>query len=225
MKAFIVSLMLLLVVLTEILLVIDVTMGLILYIIFLASVCIILSKKEELNSFDKLLSILFVVPLVKILQIFITLSFPWKALIGYATLLTLSVYYVRWFKVKVSIKGNYSVLPLGVIVGALVGILGKIFLVAITEFSILLIFAMVLSEELFFRGLVQKSSKPVIGTFLSIIMPALFYGLLHISFGFFSFVYFLTFGLISGVIYESTDNIVLCFFLGLIANIILFMPF
>lgn len=225
MKALVISLMLLLVVLTEVLLVIDVTMGLILYILFLASVCVILSKKEDLNSFDKLLSILFVVPLVKILQIFITLSFPWKAFLGYATLLTLSIYYLHWFKIKIPIKGNYSVLPLVIVIGALIGFLGKIFSVGITEFSVLLIFVMVLSEELFFRGLVQKTSEPVLGTSLSIIMPALFYGLLHISFGLFSFVYFLAFGLISGIIYKYTNNLVLCFLLGLIANFVLFVPF
>lgn len=225
MKTFIISLMLFLVVFTEILLVINATMGFILYIIFLTSVCIILSKKEDLNQFDKLLSVLLVVPLIKILQIFITLSFPWKHLLGYVTLLALSVYYLRWFKIKVNMKGNYSVLPLVAIVGILVGFLGKIFSVGIAEFSILLIFVMVLSEELFFRGLVQKTSEPVIGTSLSIIMPALFYGLVHISFGLFPFVYFLAFGLISGIIYWSTDNIVLCFLFGLIANLILFMPF
>ncbi len=225
MKVFIISLMLLLVVLTEVLLVIDVTIGLILYIIFLASVCIILSKKEDLNSFDKLLSILFVVPLVKILQIFITLSFPWKAFLGYATLLILSIYYLYWFKIKVPIKENYSVLLLVIIIGTLIGFSGKIFSIGTAEFSFLLIFAMVLSEELFFRGLVQKTSEPVLGTSLSIIMPALFYGLLHISFGLFPFIYFLSFGLISGIVYKSTNNIILCLLLGLTANLVLFAPF
>lgn len=204
---------------------INVTMSLILYIIFLTSVCIILSTKENLNPFDKLLSVLLIVPFIRILQSFITLSLPWNYLLGYMTLLALSVYYIRWFKIEIKMRGNYSVLPLVAIVGLMVGFLGKIFSVGIAEFSILLIFVMVLSEELFFRGLVQKTSKPVIGTFLSILMPALFYGLAHISLGLFSFVYFLAFGLISGIIYWSTDNIALCFLLGLIANLILFIPF
>lgn len=217
--------MLFLVVFTEVLLTINVTMGFILYIIFLTSAFVLLSKKENLNSFDKLLSILFVVPLIKILQIFVTLSFPWKAFLGYAALLTVSIYYLRWFKIKISIKENYLLLPAVAIVGGLIGFLGKIFLGGIAEFSILLIFVMVLSEELFFRGLVQRSSEPVLGTSFSIIVPALFYGLLHASFGLFSFVYFLAFGLISGIIYKSTNNLILCFLFGLITNFVLFTPF
>ena len=134
---------------------INVTIGFILYIIFLTSVCIILSTKESLNQFDKLLSVLLIVPFIRILQSFITLSFPWNYLLGYMTLLILSVYYIRWFKIEINMKGNYFVLPLVAIVGIMIGILGKIFSVGIAEFSILLIFVMVLSEELFFRGLVQ----------------------------------------------------------------------
>lgn len=217
--------MLFMVVFTEVLLVVSATMCIILYIMFLISICIILSKKENLNQFDKLLSILLVVPLIKILQIFIIISFPWKYLLGYATLLIVSIYYIWLFKIKIKTKENYLTIPLVAIIGILVGFLGKIFSIGTMEFSILLVCMMVFSEELFFRGLIQKTSAPVIGIPFSIIMPALFYGLLHSSLGIFPFVYFLAFGLISGIIYWSTENIILCFFLGLVANFILFLTF
>ena len=201
--------------------------GFILYIIFLTAVCFILSKNEDLKNFDKFLILLSVIPLIKILQLFISLPSPWSIIISYSILLILSIYYLAWFKIPLKLKGNYLVLPLVLILGLLLGIMGKPFLPilpVLTNFSILLILIVVLSEEIFFRGLLQETSTPIFGTALSIIIPALFYSLSHISLGIFAFIYFLAFGLISGLIYASTKNLLFSIILGLIANLVLFVP-
>jgi membrane protease YdiL (CAAX protease family) len=170
---------------------------------------------------------LSVIPLIKILQLFISLPSPWSIIISYSILLILSIYYLAWFKIPLKLKGNYLVLPLVLILGLLLGIMGKPFLPilpVLTNFSILLILIVVLSEEIFFRGLLQETSTPIFGTALSIIIPALFYSLSHISLGIFAFIYFLAFGLISGLIYASTKNLLFSIILGLIANLVLFVP-
>tara|TARA_Y100000310_G_C20680897_1_gene815858 strand:- start:590 stop:1276 length:687 start_codon:yes stop_codon:yes gene_type:complete len=227
MKGLVIILMIFLVAFTEIFLAKSPMIGFILYLAFLTAVCFILSKNKELNKFDKFLILLLIIPLIKILQLFISLPSIWNSIISYSILLILSIYYLSWFKIQLKLKGNYLVLPLVLILGLLLGIMGKLFLPifpALTNFSILLILIVVLSEEIFFRGLLQETSTPIFGTALSIIIPALFYSLSHVSLGIFAFIYFLAFGLISGLIYASTRNLSLSIILGLVANFILFIP-
>lgn len=225
MKGLIVVLMLFLVAFTEIFLAKSPMIGFVLYLGFLTAVCFILSKNENLGKFDKFFILLLIVPLIRVLQLFITLPQPWESIISYSILLILSIYYLVWFRFPLKLRGNYVILPLVLILGFLLGFIGKIFLSVPANLSILLILLIILSEEIFFRGLLQESSAPIFGISLSIIIPAVFYSLVHISLGIFAFGYFLIFGLISGLIYASTRNLILCIILALITNFVLFFPF
>jgi|SRR3989344_2446354 len=183
------------------------TAGLILYFIYLIFVCGFFMKKESLNDFDKLVVVISVVPLIKMLQIFIDLPSMWKIIVSYIIFLGLTIYYLLEFKVDLKLRENLLTLPLAILIGAIFGVVSYFVAPDFSVYPLYLLLLVVVTEELFFRGLFQNIGKKIIGNLLSILIPAIFFGLTHYSFGNLAIIYFFFAGLISGIIYSSTRNI------------------
>ena len=148
----------LILILSEILLNINEIIGFILYGCLIALCLLSLSHTKLLNEYGKLIIVLMIVPIVRIVELFLSLEFFWEVLISYSILLFLSFYYSVRFKLDHGHKKEkLGWLPLAVIIGIDLGLLGNFFF-SFEKYSwlIYLIPLIAYSEEILFRGMIQN---------------------------------------------------------------------
>ena len=221
MKGIVVSLIVLLTLLIEILLIKNPLLGLILYLVFMTSLYFIFSRNEKLLPLFKFVTLLLLIPLIRILQFFVSLPEYISDIVVYSILLLLTLYYLIWFKISPRTRRNWIFLPIIVIIGVIMGLLGKFFLNEMVFLPFSLILLISVSEELFFKSLLFETGKDVLKPFALILSLSLFYAVLHISFGFTAFAFFLLFSLISNMLYYSTRNVILSMILSSITYFIM----
>jgi len=214
--------------LSEILLQINELIGFVCYTLLITGVLLILTKSESLGDLEKLIVILMIFPMVRILELFLTLSFYWKTSLIYYLFLFLALYYFIKFKFEFKPhKNGVGLILLSVFLGALLGFLGNSVFNAFTfEKSILFITIIpiiVFAEELFFRGMVQELITKNYGLSYGILLTSFFYALASLGFGLATIPFFVFFSLILSVAYNITKNIWLIMIISVIVHVFMFV--
>lgn len=202
--------------LNEVLLRFSELVGFWMYVVLMTLALLILPRKEFDDS-SIMIVVLLVIPLVRISELFLDVSFFWRVVVGHGILLFLGIFYLFRFRIDMGSLGkNLLVLPFVVLVGVGLGIFGGLFP---RERIIVLVLAIPLisfSEEIYFRGLVQNLIERTCGNFYSLVISAVLYGIMSMYFSVWLGVLFGVMSLISGIVYLATRNI----FLSVILNII-----
>jgi membrane protease YdiL (CAAX protease family) len=225
MKKQIIVLLVLALILSEVFLSLNETVGFILYSALVALCLLSLSHKPSLDDSSKLIIVLMIVPIVRIIESFITFGFFWKLIISYSILLFLSFYYSVRFKLDHGHKKEkLGFLPLAIILGVALGLLGNFFF-SFDKYPwlIYLILLIAYSEEILFRGMIQnlleKNYKPV----FSILIASLLYGVFSLGYGVLFSLFMFSASVVIGLIYARTKNIFLAVGINLILHGFLFV--
>ena len=126
----IVILLVLVLILSEVFLNLNQTVGFILYGSLIALSLLSLSHIKTLNNSGKLIIVFMILPIVRVTELFITLGFFWKILISYFILLFLSFGYSVRFKLDHGHKKEkLGLLPLAIIAGVVLGLVGNSFFI------------------------------------------------------------------------------------------------
>jgi len=224
--------------LSEIVLNFNRVIGFLLYFTLIAVYLISLSYTKDLNNYGKLTIVLLIIPIVRVIGLFIALSFFWKILISYSVLLFLAFYYSIRFKLDHGHKKEkLKFLPLAIIIGIVLGFIGDYFFnlnLSNYTWMIYLIPLIAYSEEILFRGMMQNLIEKQYGTHISILIPSLLYGLFSFSLGLglgtsfginigilFGLFMFIT-SIILSLTYYKTKNIFLTVIMSIILHYFLF---
>ncbi len=224
-KKNLVFLLILVLVFTEIIFNISPIEGFVLYSFIIGFFLLFLSSEQDLDNYDKLMIILMIVPAVRISEMFITLDFFWKILMSYAILLFLAFYYSVRFKLDHGHKKeNLSLLPLAIIIGVVLGLIGN-FLFSFDKIDriIFLIPLIAYSEEVLFRGMIQNLINKKFTSSLSILLSALLFGVFSLGYGYLFALYMYFAGVVLGTVYYRTKNIFLTTTINLLMHVFLFV--
>lgn len=154
-------------------------------------------------------------------------------LIMYAILLFISLIFClkifhekRFFRLK-NITHIYIILPIGILLGlAIYYFLGfsQFSLVHITlQQAVGLIVLIGVSEEIFFRALLQNAVTKMTDTFIAITFTSILFGLFHFSTNIFATVLYILLSLMSCVTYSIWKNIYITIALNSIINITFYL--
>ncbi|MFC1682125.1 type II CAAX prenyl endopeptidase Rce1 family protein [Nanoarchaeota archaeon] len=219
------SLLILLVIstlLSEIILQLNPTAGFLIYTLLITGCLLALSKTETLNKEAKLIIIFLIFPVIRILNLFLNLEPFWKTFLIYSVFLFLSTFYILKFKLNPGfIKKYIFLLPLTILLGIYFGFLTNLFL-NLDKQIILLIPIIILSEEIFFRGLLQNFAEKNYTIISSILFPAFLYSTLFIYNLPLAFLFFFI-NIILCLIYTSTKNLYLTFALNFTLHLTIFL--
>ncbi|MEK6935319.1 MAG: CPBP family intramembrane glutamic endopeptidase [Nanoarchaeota archaeon] len=211
--------------LSEILLQFNEIAGFVCYMLLITGILLTLINIERVDGSAKLMIILMIFPMIRILELFLHLSFYWRVSMVYYLFLFLTLFYFIKFGFEFKPKrGGFGWIVLCIILGILLGLFGKNF--SGVERSILLITIIpiiVFSEELFFRGMVQESIEKSYGFSYSIIITAMFYAIASLGLGIGLILFFILFSLILSIIYGVTKNIWLTMIISTIVHVFLFV--
>ncbi len=196
------------------------------YVVLTSGALGVLSLKGICQEFKVMVLVLLIIPLVRISELFLDVSFIWKVIVGYGILLFLSLYYLVKFDFDFDFVGNFErvwILPLVVVVAVLFGILGHFFVEGGGLVMIAVIPLIAFAENVFFRGLLQNVIEKMYGEFYSIFIPALLYGALSLTFGALFGVLAFGVGVALGLIYFFGRNLFFCVLFDLIFLGIVFL--
>ena len=119
-------LLLLFVLISEIILKINNTAGVIFYGIFLIGILMSVSFSKNFGKIQEFLLVFMIFPLIKIADSFLLIYVPWRAELISLIVLILGIYYIWKFKVDLgSINKILWLIPLVIILGISLGILGN----------------------------------------------------------------------------------------------------
>jgi len=211
--------------LSEIMLKFNAKAGFIYYFILMTGVVLALANSDSLDNSGKLLLSFMIFPMIRVVGLLIQLPDYWKTFAGYYVFLFLVLFYSKSLKINIGYKWENLVLfPLMILLGAVVGFLGSGLIGVEKSFAFLAILpAAALSEEIFFRGMIQNLIKKEHGVFYSVIITSLFYAFASISFGWLAAVMFFFVSLVSCIVYNSTRNILLAVILNFTIGIFMFV--
>ena len=189
---------------------------------FLIGGCLIsLSLGDSLDNRGKLVIVFMILPILRISELFLQFNFIWNSFILYYLLLFLVVFYCIQFGFAPRFSSKFLfVLPIVLIFGGLVGVLGNMFFSfekSIWFFSLLPIIAF--SEELLFRGLIQNLTLREYGGVFSIFFTSLLYGIFSLGFGLEIAFFFFCVSLAVSFIYFLSEDFYLCFFVSLVLHL------
>lgn len=212
-------------ILSEVFLSVNETVGFILYSVLIASCLLSLSHVQSLREDGKLVIVFMIIPIVRITELFIPFEFFWKVLISYVVLLFLSFYYsVRFELDHGHKKEKLGLLPIAIVLGAALGLLGNYFF-SFDKYSwlIYLLPLIAYSEEILFRGMIQNLLEKNYRISSSILITALLYGVFSLGYGILFSAFMLFAGIIIGLIYSHTKNIILAAIINFIVHYFLFV--
>jgi len=219
MKKSLLFLLVLSVFLTEIILGVNEIAGFIFYVFLITGVLLSISKAEFLDNHGKLALIFMILPTLRIVELFLEIGFFWETLIFYYLLLFLVTFCSLKFKINPSYnKKNLILLPLVVLLSIFLGCFGNIFL-NLDKYTgfVAIIPIIAFSEEVLFRGMIQNLIEKEHCSFVSVLIPALLYGIFSLSYGFSAIIFFCITAFIISLVYHLTKNI----FLTITANLII----
>ena len=210
--------------LSEILLKLNATFGFLCYTVLITGCLIALSREEEVDIYSKLMIVLLILPMMRIAELFVNFSYLWRSFIIYYILLFLVLIYSTRFKINPGFtKKGLKFLPLVLILGVLLGLLGGGLIPEKYSEFILFLPIIVFSEELLFRGMIQNLIKEGYGTKLSIIIPSIVYVIFSLNYSFLVVAFLLVTSLVSSIIYAKTKNIFLTIALNLVVHFFIFV--
>jgi membrane protease YdiL (CAAX protease family) len=167
------------------------------------------SKAGALNSDGILASIFIVIPMIRIVQIFVYINIFWNIFIVSICFLYLSVFLIRKYKISPGFNNNKSYyLLVALVIGMMFGVFSNYhfsiykysYLIYILPFAIFI-------EDLYFRGLLQNFIDYKYGKVTAVFFVSAFIFILSLGFGVDIAAYFFLVSLISGVLYADTKNI------------------
>lgn len=198
--------------------------GFALYFCIVGFFLIYLHDLESLNRKYQLIIALMIMPIVRLSEIFITLDFPGKVILSYCILLFLSLYYSLKFKLNYGYKKeNLNWLPVSIILGILIGLIGNFLFELKYPGFIFFIPLIAFSEEILFRGVIQNLFKISYGTKLSILTSSLLYGIFSLGYGILFALFIFFAGMVLGIVYVRTRNIFLTVTINMIMHLFLFV--
>ncbi len=218
-------LLVLVLLLSELVLKINASMGFLLYIGLITGVLLALHKAESLDNNGKLMVILLILPIIRISEVFLDFSYLWRTLIVYYALLFLACFYCFRFRINPGYtRRNLALLPLVILLGIVLGVLGNFLLDFGKNIGVLaLIPAIAFSEEILFRGLIQKLIKTEHSAFFSILLTAIIYSIFSLSFGFPAVLFVFIVSLIISLVYNFTENIFLAIAINMLVQAFVFV--
>jgi membrane protease YdiL (CAAX protease family) len=197
--------------------------GFAIYAIFVGVVLIIMENEIGPTREEKVLVFLMIIPICRLVELFLNFNFFWNTLLFYLMIIGLVVYYSIKFKIKTRpFIGNPGYFLLIFLVGGIGSLVGKYALNWGFSDFILLIPLIAYAEEIFFRGGFQNLTSEWFGNF-SILFTAFIYAAFSISHGF-SFVLIAFFAcLVISTFYHFSKNLYLSFILNVIFHILVFL--
>ena len=210
--------------LSEIILKLDVTFGFFCYVILITGCLIALSRQELLNVYSKLMIVMLILPMIRIAELFVKFDYLWRSLVIYYVLLFLVLVYSKRFKLNPGYKKEGLVfLPLVILFGIVLGLMGNGIIAEKYSGFILLLPIVVFSEELLFRGMIQNLTKEGYGTKVSLIFPSLLYAIFSLNYALPIVLILFISSLVASIIYHYTKNIFLTMALNLIIQFLVFI--
>ena len=209
--------------LNEIILKYSADIGVLMYLALMSVALLILARGEDLDGVGVMVIALLIVPLVRISELFLDISFIWKVFVGHVILLFMGYYYSVRFGIDLgeNLKG-FFVFPLVIGIGALLGMLGGVGVEK--NLGLLMVLPLVaFSEEIFFRGLMQNLIGKRCGVIYALVFPAVIYGVMSIGLGYWLASLFFIMSFLSGVVYLSTKNVFLSIVLNLVFSVFVFV--
>jgi membrane protease YdiL (CAAX protease family) len=208
----------------EIILKVDPTIGFFCYTILITGCLIILENQERLNLPNKLMIIILILPMIRIAELFIPLEYMWKTLIVYISLLFLSFIYSVKFDINPGFKKKgIRLLLFSVIFGFVFGTIGRSMANWNYHSLIFIIPLIVFAEEIFFRGMLQNLTQEIYGKKFSIIFPSILYVIFSLNYTVPVIFLFFLVSLASSFIYYYTKNIFLPIGLSLTFHFFMFI--
>lgn len=195
--------------LSELMLSIDSIATFFLYFVLILFFLFSFSKAGPLNSEGVLASIFLVLPIIRIIQLFLQIDFFWNNLILYLCFLYLAFVCIIKFDIKpgfTNYKGYYIIFSM--ILGIAFGIFANnVFILTKFTSFIYILPLVVFTEELFFRGVLQNYVESKYGRVIGIIFVSLVYGILSINQGLMQALLLFSFYLIGSIFYTETKNV------------------
>lgn len=207
--------------LSEILLQMNELVGFVCYTLLISGILLTLMNLEKIDNSAKLIILFMIFPMIRILELFLHLSFYWRITSVYYLFLFLTVFYFIKFKFEFKSKeGGIGLIILSIFLGVLLGFVVNSFFEIQKSFWFLMIIPIIaFSEELFFRGMIQNLMEKSYGVSYGIILTSIFYAIASLGFGLELFFFFLLLSLILSVIYGLTKNIWLTIIINMIVHV------
>jgi membrane protease YdiL (CAAX protease family) len=209
--------------LSEIILKINTTFGFFCYAVLITGCLIALESQERLDVYSKLMIVLLILPMARIAELFIHFNYLWRSVIISFALL----FFVLIYSIKLRIKPGFTkkklgFLPLVLIGGVVLGVLGSGFVSEKYSNFIFILPLIVFAEELFFRGMMQNLTKESYGSKMSIILPSLVYAIFSLNFALPVIIIMFASSLICSIIYHYSKNIFLSVAFSLAVHLFIF---
>ena len=223
-KKYLLFLMVLGLFLSEITLQLNPILGFLLYAILICGVITSLSHSDTLTSNTKIIISFMILPMIRIVELFLTFDIFWRTFITYFALAFLTVFYTIKFESDVGFsRRKTSWLPITILLGIALGIIGSLILNPEKNRELFYLLPLIaFSEEILFRGLIQKEIKKIYNSLDGILVSSLLCFIFTLSYGLPLALFFLAASLISAFFYNKTSNIWLSISINLFANIFLF---
>ena len=199
--------------------------GFFVYAVFVGLILVLMENEIKHTKEERVLIFLMILPICRLVEIFLNLGFFWSTLLFYLTLIGLVIYYAIkfWMRFeKTPFIGNptYFLVVLGISGIAWAGV-KYVFNWNFPEIAFL-IPLIAYAEEIYFRGGFQNLTKEWFGNF-SILLTAFIYAVFSLSYGFtFMLIAFFA-ALISSTLYHLTKNLYLSYALNVGFHVLLFV--
>jgi membrane protease YdiL (CAAX protease family) len=224
MKKTLIYLVILSMFLSEMLLLLNPTLGFFIYASLFTGILFVLASSDIDKDLNKILYVFMIFPLIRISQLFLEFDFFWNNLIIYYSLLFLVLFYSFKFKIKIGYtKNNLWLLFLIVPLALSFGLVGNFMLNFEKKYLLFLIIPVIAySEELLFRGMIENLLEKQYGRLFSIILTSLVYGILMVGLGLYAVLFFFSVSVVSCLIYSYFKNIFLNIAMNFIITLLVF---
>lgn len=225
MEKYIIWLIAVAIILSEIILKLSSSAGFVYYAALVTAVLILFHKIDLSEDVRKLAIIIVIFPTVRISSLFLKLPDFWRTAAGYYIFLFLVIFYLFKFKENVGfVKPKFLDVLLAIFIGLFFGFMGNSFLTINKNIPLLMILPLAaLTEEIFFRGLIQNLAEKSLGKIHSIVLTSVVYGTAAIIFGIMPAIFFFFLSLVSCFLYSLTKNIFLTVIINFIVSLFIFI--
>lgn len=223
-KKYLLYLMLVGLFLTEFSLQLSPILGFLLYAALIGGVLISLAYSDTLTANAKLIISFMIIPMIRIVELFLTFDTFWRTFITYFAFAFLTVFYTIKFESDLGFsKRKINWLPITIILGIGIGLVGSLIFGLEKNRELLYLLPLIaFSEEILFRGLIQREIKQLYNGFDGILVSSLLCFIFTISYGMPLALFFLAASLVSAFFYNKTSNMWLSISINLFVNIFLF---
>jgi membrane protease YdiL (CAAX protease family) len=197
------------VLLAELMLKIDSRITFLLYFVVIVFFLFALSKTMSLSREGELASIFLIIPIVRVIQLFLNIDFFWNNLILYTCFLYLAIVCVTRFDLKegfTTYKGHFVIY--GLLIGIILGLFSSELLLVEKKGSLLYLLPLIVfAEEIFFRGVLQTFIEEKYGRIIGMVFVSVIYGFLCLNQGNLFALLFFVFYLAGSILYTETRNL------------------